>query len=208
MRALVGAGGGEDVGHEARKYFPEQPADKADEERSEHVRQDVEDLGHHDLDRIEQSAEVEDIEDGGHEQENHQPEEHVADALAHRLHAGVGRELFVQAAGIEHAVDDGAQGDRGEPGDEHEQHAGDQARQIGGDLLDQDLEWSGGERQVERIEHADQRDQDDQPEGHGGNPRFQVELLLGGFGDPPIQPRRTPAAAGFRPARRPPRSSR
>jgi hypothetical protein len=51
-------------------------------------------------------------------------------------------ELFVQPTRIEHTVDD-LRNRPDEPGDEHEQHAGDQAGQIGGDLLDQDFERSG-----------------------------------------------------------------
>jgi hypothetical protein len=116
---------------------------------------------------------------------------------AHRLHAGVGRELFVQAAGIEHSVDDGAQ-DRDEPGDEHEQHTGHQARQIGGDLFDQDR-MALRRASIERIERADQRDQDDQPEDDGGNHRLQIELLLGGIGDPLF--RRAAASSRRIPAR-------
>ena len=189
MRALIGAGGGEDVGHQSRKYFSKQPADKADDERREHVGQNVENLGHHHLDRIEQSAQLEDVEDRRHEQQQHQPEEHVADALAHRLHASTGGELLVQAAGIEHTVDDGAQRNRGEPRDEDEQRARDHMRQIGGDLLDQDLERTGSERQVERVEHPDQRDQYDQPKGSGRHSRLQIELLFGGLGYPSVKSR-------------------
>ena len=122
MRTLIGAGGGEDVGHQPREHLSEQPAGEADEQCGDDVRQHVEDLGYHRLDRVEQPAEVEGVEDRRQEQQDHQPEEHVADALAHRLHAGAGGDLFVQPAGVEHAVDDGAQRDRGEPGDEHEQH--------------------------------------------------------------------------------------
>ena len=187
MRALIGARGGEDIGYQPRKHFSKQPADKTDDGRSDHVRQHVEDLGHHHLDRIEQTPQVDGMQDRGHEQQDHQPEEHVAYALAHRLHAGAGGELLVQAACIQHAVDDGAQGDRGEPGDEGEQRARYQTRQKGGDLLDQNLERPGSEGQIERVEHADQRDQNDQPESSGGNPRLEIEFVLGGLGDPTVQ---------------------
>ena len=56
-----------------------------------------------------------------------------------------------------------------EPGDEDEQRTRDQTRQIGRDLLDQNLERTGSERQIERVEHADQRDEYDQPKGYGRN---------------------------------------
>ncbi len=57
------------------------------------------------------------------------------------------------------------------------------------DLPDQNLERAGRKREVERVENADQRDENDQPEDAGSDSRLEVELLLGGLGDSTVQSR-------------------
>ena len=63
MRALVGAGGGEDVGHQPGQHLAEQPADEADDKCGEDIRKDGQRLAHHRLDRIKQAAESVGVED-------------------------------------------------------------------------------------------------------------------------------------------------
>ena len=53
MRALIGTGCGENVGHQPGQHFAEQPANEADYKRSEHIRQHGERLAHHDPHRVE-----------------------------------------------------------------------------------------------------------------------------------------------------------
>ena len=56
-------------------------------------------------------------------------------------------------------------------------------RYVSRDLFDQDLERAGRQHEVERVEYADDRDENDQPEGAGGDDRRDVELVLGRLGN-------------------------
>jgi hypothetical protein len=180
---LVGTGRGEKVRHQPSQHLGDDPPDEADHRRAEDVRHDIEQLRQHGLHRLEQAAQLVGREDGREEEQDHEPEEHVGDRLAHRLHPRLRRQLLVERGRRQRLVDHRARERREQPGDEQQHRARDQPRQVAENLAHELRERVGDQVEVQRVEHRDQGDQDDDPEDAGRDAGLDVHRLGGALGD-------------------------
>ena len=108
---------------ESAKDFRKQPADETEDRSAHDIRHHGEKLRQHRLHRFEEAVQFVRRKDRRQEEQDHQPEQHVRDRLAHRLHPGFLRQLVVERRGREDPVHRRPDQGREEPDKQREERA-------------------------------------------------------------------------------------
>ena len=181
LREAVDADGVGDRLHDAAHDVRGEPADEEDDRGAEQVRDELEDLVGHALERREQPVELQRAEDEDQEQQPDHPVDGRADAardrdvllvLARRL-----VQALVETHSPEHLRHEVAQAGGDDPAGDREQCRGADLRQVAGDLRQHRVEGLHRAAQPDALECKHQAPEQDEPLGRSCEPAVERRCL-------------------------------